>query len=307
MSRVEPNVPRRAARRAWAWIASARGAAGVACALLVVLAFCASVGAQEVAGSPGKLGTLDGLDEGTPERGAGDEIAAEVPADPFTEACRAYRAGSFDRALFLFARAAEREPDQARRALLHADAGTAAARANRLGEAVWHLEAALRGAPRDAVAHRNLAMVRAQLPDGGDLDDPSDFTASLLRLPLLLTERETSTLLAAVGGLALLLLAGWRARRLSRGAAWAAFVLLLLDGSLLLFSDAARADDLRRAVVVEQVEVRGEPAADARTIVVLGPGVVVRDEETRGGWRLVETSGGGRGWVPSDAVRAAGR
>lgn len=288
----------------------------------------AAWGQDRLAGEPADVGRLDGsvgrdvarvpgdgasLDDGAAGLDTASAPGVATTASTFAEAVDAYRGGAFERAAALFARLAEQEPDRARRAVLHGNAGTAAARAQHLGEAIWHLEAALRGLPRDPGLRRNLAMVRAGLPDahltaaGADARDASDFSASLRRLPLWLDEDETSLGLAIVGAAALVLLAGVRAGRLPIRAAHGAALLLVLDGAWWLAADAMRAADASRAVVIRQVEVRGEPAPDARVVVTLGPGIVVRDEDVRGAWRLVETAGGARGWVPVEDVRAAGR
>jgi SH3-like domain-containing protein len=75
---------------------------------------------------------------------------------------------------------------------------------------------------------------------------------------------------------------------------------------LALGSNAARARDAQRAVVIEGVAVRAEPTSEGRVLFRLPAGAVVQDEEHREDWRLVETSAGARGWVPMIQVRAAG-
>lgn len=240
-------------------------------------------------------------------------LAAQQPVasvdTAFEDAARQYREQRYDAALDTFAAALEREPDAARRAVLHLNAGTAAARAERLGEAVWHLEAARRLDPSLHEAPKNLAMVRARLheDDEGGAPPPS-FFETLLRVPLLVTPTTSQRLAAALVAVALLVLALVRARRWGKRGAWTAVALLAAAGAWWLFDDVARAIDLERAVVVgDAVAVRGEPQEDVDVLYRLSAGAVVRIERDLDGWRLVTTRDDARGWVDATQVRAAAR
>lgn len=228
---------------------------------------------------------------------------ADSPADRFAQAVEAYRQRDHAQALTLFADLAAEETDNTRRALLHFDAGTAAARAGASGEAVWHLDAALRFDPDLSVATVNLRQVQAELGTTEETEE-TQFTSALKRLPLRWTPRVTRRIVAGLLALGLLLLALWRAGPGGRGAALAGVVCLFLAGGWHLASDLARALDRERAVVVaERVAVRSEPADGAEVLGRLQQGTEVRHDDERRGWRLVETAQGARGWVLVDEVR----
>ncbi len=232
-----------------------------------------------------------------PETRAGDDVA-------FADAVAAYQHRDYENALALFAELASTEGDAGRRAVLHFDAGTAAARAGAVGEAVWHLDAALRLDPGLAAAAVNLAQVQAEL--GTIETEETQFASALARLPLRWTPRVTSRAVAGLFGLGLLLLALWRMSRAGRGTGWAVagLVCVLLAGGVWLASDFARALDRERAVVVaERVAVRAEPDAASEVLGRLQQGTEVRHDDERRGWRLVETAQGARGWVLADQVR----
>jgi len=233
-------------------------------------------------------------------------VAQTPPADAagFDEAVAAYKAHDYEAALAAFAQLAAQETDVGRAALLHANAGTAAARAGSWGEAVWHLEAARRRRPADETVQRNLGQVQAKV--GVTDDESSHFTETLLFLPLAFTSTQVSWFVSGLVALALLVLAGWRAGRLGRRAAWVAVLLLLWAAGTHVGDREARLWDGRRAVVISNTSVRAEPAAGGKLLFRLAPGSVVSDEEQRGEWRLIETQSGARGWVPVAEVRAAG-
>lgn len=237
------------------------------------------------------------------ERGWAQETAIADDAR-FAVAVESYGNGQYDAAFELFAELAEFEPDLARRAVLHANAGTAAARAEDWGESFWHLEAAWRIDPGDPRVRRNLEQVRALSGAAGE-DTPA-FWETLRRLPLDMTEADVSRLVGLLAALAILLLAVSRAGWAGRRTAWTALVVGVAAVGLAMGSDAARAWDVRRAVVVEGVAVRAEPTLEGRVLFRLPAGAVVQDEESRDDWRLVETSAGARGWAPMIQVRAAG-
>jgi len=231
-------------------------------------------------------------------------VVQESGSEGFAAAVEAYRGGDYDQALDQFAALADVEADAERRALLRANAGTAAARTKRWGEAIWHLEAARRGLPDDPAVLRNLEQVRARV--GLADDETTQFTSSLRRLPLAFTERQMAQLVGALVAVALLLLAGWRAGLFGRRLAWTALILGVVALGLHVGGDLARAWDARRAVVLDRIAVRAEPEPAGRVLFHLSPGTVVSDEEQRDAWRLVETSSGARGWAPAAGVRPAG-
>jgi hypothetical protein len=224
-----------------------------------------------------------------------------VSAD-FDSALQLYRDQHYGEAAAAFADLARDEPDAGRAAVLHADAGTAAARAESWGEAVWHLRKARLLAPRDAIATENLERVRAVLGEGNS--EAAHFTETLRELPLHLTLAESDALCGVAVSLALLLLA---ARRLlpARPAlvAVAVGLLVLAAGwwpASLKAWNVARA----RAVIIPPTAVgHAEPDAGSEVLFRLGAGTLVRAEEERRGWRLVESDGGARGWVPEDEAR----
>jgi hypothetical protein len=216
-------------------------------------------------------------------------------------AVQLYRDRHFDEAATAFAALAAAEPDAGRAAVLHADAGTAAARASSLGEAVWHLERARQLAPRDALAASNLSRVRALLGQGES--EAAHFTQTLRELPLRLTAAESDALCGAAIGLAALLLAARRLvpTRLPRAVA---LLLLLLAAAWWPASRAAWSASRDRAVIIPETAAGyAEPDERSETLFRLAAGTLVRAEDERHGFRLVESDAGARGWVRADAAR----
>jgi hypothetical protein len=232
--------------------------------------------------------------------GAAD--ADDAPPADFAGAVTAYREARYSQAASAFAELAAAEADRARAAVLHGNAGPAAARAERWGEAVWHLRRARELAPRDPLATANLERVRALLGQGDS--EASQFTGTLLALPLRLTPHESDVLAALAGGLALLLLAVWRLGRAGGGTARLAAVLLVLAAGWALYARAAWRREATRAVVLGSVVTgRAEPDARAEVLFRLSAGTVVRWDEERHDWLLIESDAGARGWVPGTDVR----
>ncbi|HEX5010460.1 MAG TPA: SH3 domain-containing protein [Planctomycetota bacterium] len=220
----------------------------------------------------------------------------------FDAALQLYRDQHYGEAAAAFADLARDEPDASRAAVLHADAGTAAARAESWGEAVWHLRKARLLEPRDAVAAVNLARVRAVLGEGSS--EAAHFTETLRELPLHLTLAESDALCGVAVSLALLLLAARRLLPAPRVLVAVAVGLLVLAAgwwpASLKAWNAARA----RAVIIPPTAVgHAEPDAGSEVLFRLGAGTLVRAEEERRGWRLVESDAGARGWVPEDDAR----
>lgn len=227
---------------------------------------------------------------------------AAAPAD-FAGAVSAYREARYGQAASAFADLAAAETDAGRAAVLHGNAGTAAARAERWGEAIWHLRRARELSPRDPVAGVNLERVRALLGQGDS--EARQFTGTLLALPLHLTPHENDVLCALAGGLALLLLAAWRAGRAGGGTAWQAVALLVVAAGWSLYARAAWSREASRAVAIAPVVTgRAEPDARAEVLFRLSAGTVVRWDEARHDWLLIESDAGARGWVPGEDVRA---
>ncbi|RKY20215.1 MAG: hypothetical protein DRQ55_08455 [Planctomycetota bacterium] len=282
--------------RAWA---SLRLARVLGCVLGCVLGLPgASSQAQADPGTePGAAALAEGPALASPEPSA-------APSPFMRAAVEAYRERRYAAAWRGFAVLASAEPDQGRRAVLHANAGTAAARAEAFGEAVWHLNEALRGAPRDVVARRNLHQLNLRL--GAGRASSEDLTETLVRLPLVLTRREAHLAGTSMAVLALLLVALRRAGLGGRRLGFSAGLMLSLALVWWGLDTAARELDDQRAVVLVPTSVHGEPSADGKLLFRLDPGTLVRHEERRSGWVLVETLAGGRGWMPSEQVRRAG-
>jgi hypothetical protein len=240
-----------------------------------------------------------------PEQPAAAAATAATEAPPpadFAGAVTAYRDGRYGEAASAFDALARREADRGRAAVLHANAGTAAARAERWGEASWQLRRALELAPRDPIAAANLRRLREQLGEGET--EAQHFTATLRGLPLRLTLHENAWAASLAATAALLLLALWRTGRAGARTAWCATALLLAALAWWPFASSAWARESRRAVVIEpQVTGRAEPDTGAEVLFRLSQGAVVEDAEERRGWRLIETEAGARGWVPAAEVR----
>lgn len=220
----------------------------------------------------------------------------------FDTAVQLYRDHHYGEAAAAFAELARDEPDPGRAAVLHADAGTAAARAESWGEAVWQLRKARLLAPRDPIAAANLARVRAVLGEGSS--EAAHFTETLRELPLHLTPAESDALCGAAVGLALLLLALRRALPARRALATVAAGLLVLAAGWWPASLKAWNSARARAVIIPPTAVgHAEPDVGSEVLFRLGAGALVRGEEERHGWRLVESDGGARGWVPEDEAR----
>jgi hypothetical protein len=234
-------------------------------------------------------------------------LTAWLPrADGVADAADAYRAEQYAHAANLYAELAGAEPDPTRAAVLHTNAGTSAARADKLGEAVWQLRRARQLAPRDAIAATNLDRVRALLGEGES--EAVRFTESLLALPLALTRDESSTLAAGLAGLALLLLAIMRVAGRGRRGLWLAGGLVVLA---LTWQGAARLawerEEARAIVIGDVVSGHTEPDERSEVLFRLSAGTTVVAEEQRREWRLVESAAGARGWVPANEVRPLAR
>lgn len=229
------------------------------------------------------------------------EDSEAAPAD-FAGAVEAYREARYGQATDAFAALAAAEVDGGRAAVLHGNAGTAAARAERWGEAVWHLRRACELSPRDPVAAVNLERVRALLGQGES--EARQFTTTLLALPLHFTPHENRALSSLAAGVALALLAAWRTGRTGGRAAALAVTLLLLAAAWALYAAAAWRREATRAVVLAPVVTgRVEPDAGADALFRLSAGTVVRWDEARHDWLLIQSDAGARGWVPGAEVR----
>lgn len=222
----------------------------------------------------------------------------------FPAAVVLYREQRYEEALAAFAALARAETDAGRAAVLHANAGTAAARAGEWGEAAWHLRRALQLAPRDELARGNLARVAESRGWAGD--EGARFTAALRDAPLRLTPAENGAACGAALGLAALLLA---ARHLPRAPRWlvpAALLLALLSGGWWLAARSAWQRVERQAVVLPETAVgHAEPDERTEALFRLAAGTIVRLDDTRPGWCLVESDAGARGWLRADEVRGS--
>jgi len=223
-------------------------------------------------------------------------------ADGLQQAIDAYRTEQYGVAAGLFATLAENETDDARAAVLHVNAGTAAARADQLGESVWQLRRAKHLSPRDEIADVNLDRVLVLLGEGEV--EARTFTETLLGVPLLMTRGETSRLAGALAGFALLLLAIMRWKGGARRGAWLAGALLVLAAAGVGVGRLAWDREEANAIVIDEV-VSGHAEPDDRSEVLfrLSAGTAVVTEELRRDWRLVESSAGARGWVAAERVR----
>jgi len=220
----------------------------------------------------------------------------------FPSALQLYRDRQYDEAAAAFAELAATEPDPGRAAVLHADAGTAAARAEQWGEAVWQLRRARQLAPREPLAATNLDRVRALLGEGES--EAAHFTQTLRELPLRLTAAESDALCGAAVGLSLLLLAVRRVVPSRRLLVSAAVLLLVLAAAWWPASRAAWAAAHATAVIIPRTAVgHAEPDERSESLFRLGEGTLVRAEDERHGWRLVESAAGARGWVKADEAR----
>ena len=246
-----------------------------------------------------------------------------APTDTgFAAAAAAYRDRDYVAAMQGFGLLASAEPDATRRAILHANAGTAAARAgdSRRGEAVWHLSMARRLDPSDRTARVNLARLRALAESAtpgapavavgaspGNNGGTRDLGNTLRDLPLELTPQQSRQGAAALVGFGLLLASLWRARPQLAGRrllGWSALLLVALPPLLLAWSSGVRADAARQAVVLgEVVPLRSEPQDDGMIQFRLAGGSIVTADDARPGWRLVETAEGARGWLPEGHLR----
>jgi Bacterial SH3 domain len=217
-------------------------------------------------------------------------------------ALQLYRDRHYDEAASAFAALARAEPDAGRAAVLHANAGTAAARAESWGEAVWQLRRARQLAPRDETAAVNLARVQAIAGDGASGE--AHFTQTLRELPLRLTRDESDALCGAAVSLALLCLALRRALPTRRFPVLAAVLLLAAAAVWWPVSHKAWNSAHVRAVIIPRTAVgRAEPDEHSEALFRLAAGAIVRAEDERHGWRLVESEAGARGWVPEEEAR----
>ncbi len=222
---------------------------------------------------------------------------APVPVSDLPGAVQAYRDGHWAESTVRFAELARAEADPARAAVLHCNAGTAAARAENWGEAVWHLRRALHLAPRDETARVNL--VRVTELTGKGQSESAQFTTTLLELPRVLTRDESERLVALLASLACALLA---LRRVLPERVWplraAVAVALLAVGWLALATHAWRREESRAVIIPPTASGRAEPEPHGEVLFRLSGGAIVRLDDLRRDWRLVESEAGARGWVP---------
>jgi tetratricopeptide (TPR) repeat protein len=180
---------------------------------------------------------------------------------------------------------------------LEYDLGTAAAQAGDLGQAVLHLERALRLAPWDADARENLSRIRERRVDkvvGQDLGD-----SPLQRLLHGLPVAWLSWGFAALWVLAFLLLA----LRRVRGLAIAGAVIALACGGLAWAAD--RADAIPFGVVTAPVaQVRAGPDPKLPISFEIHEGLKVVLEEREGGYVRVRLANGLEGWIEAQLVEA---
>lgn len=220
-------------------------------------------------------------------------------------AVQAYHEGRWAESLARFAELAQAESDPARAAILHVNAGTAAARAEVWGEAVWHLRRARVLSPRDGIAAINLLRVQELLGNGAS--ESAQFTTTLLELPRVLTRHESEALSALLASVALALLA---LRHALPGRVWPvrlALALALLAGLWWVLADAAWRREEGRAVIIPPTSSgRAEPQAHGEVLFRLAGGSLVTHDELRRDWRLVESEAGARGWVPAAEARVLG-
>jgi len=220
----------------------------------------------------------------------------------FEAALQLYRDHHYPEAAAAFSALAAAEADPGRAAVLHADAGTAAARSEQWGEALWQLNRARLLAPRDAVAAENLERVSVMAKHGQS--EAEHFTQTVRELPLHLTLAEDQAACGAAAGLAFALLAARRVTLLSRVSGWLAAGLLVAAGAWWLASASAWHAATARAVIIPPTAVgRAEPDANSQELFRLSQGSLVSTDEERHGWRLVEAEGGARGWIADAEAR----
>jgi len=241
---------------------------------------------------------LAALQDAAPPASTAATDAARVD---FAGAVALYERGDYADAAAAFGQLAAHEPDARRRAELHANAGTAAARAEDFGLALWHLESAGVGTPRDASVQRNLTMVRAWLGEGDVSPDrlPAGWSDSVL----LLSARERQLVAAGLFTLALLLLALRRRGRLGRGTTVTAVGCALLGVALLGAARHALDERATHAILLADASVRGEPDVAAESLFRLAEGAEVRVLESRGEHRLIVTADDDKGWVRAELAR----
>jgi len=220
----------------------------------------------------------------------------------FEAAVEDYRAQRYAEAAARFSDLADGEADRARRAVLRANAGTAAARAERLGEAAWQLRQALLDNPGDAVAEANVARVLELLGHGGG--EHASLAAAVKQWPLRLSRPRGEVLGTALIGVALLGLAAWRLYGLRRGVAGASLAVLIAGGGWLLLTHSAWEAVPHRAVILhDAVAARSEPDLQGDVLFRLPEGELVQHDDERRGWRLIQSAAGARGWVPAESAR----
>ncbi len=178
---------------------------------------------------------------------------------------------------------------------LEYDLGTAAAQGGDLGQAVLHLERALKLSPWDADARENLSRIREKRVDkvvGQDLGD-----SPLQRLLHGLPVPGLSWGFAGLWVLGFLLLA---LRRL-RGLAIASAAIGLACGGLAWAAD--RADAIPSGVVTAPVaEVRAGPDPKLPTSFEIHEGLKVVLEEREAGYVRVRLANGLEGWIEGQLV-----
>jgi hypothetical protein len=180
------------------------------------------------------------------------------------------------------------------------DLGSAHYRAGDLPRAIAHWRAAARLRPRDGALAHDLALARAALDElPPPVDPPLAWLAfgTVGELGLVAT-----ALLALASGLLAL-------RRRRGGSAWPAALAggagIALGAAALAGAEAVVAHPV--AVVVDAPAVARDAARpDADERFRLPPGAEVLVERDLGGFRLVRTGDGRRGWIPSGAAIAPG-
>ena len=207
------------------------------------------------------------------------------------------RAAAFARAERLFTEAAR---DGGANADLHANAGTAALRAERLGPAVLAFKRALAVDPDHARARRNLAHARTLLPawvpkpSGGSILDTFFFWHRSLSAPERLGAAGVCFVLAALAFAAAI---RWRSR-LVRGLAWlpaAAWVGLVASVAV----EARGGADRQAVITADEAVARASDSANApaRFAEPLPGGTEVEVMEARERWVRIRLANDREAWI----------
>lgn len=225
-------------------------------------------------------------------------VMALAPAAPYNQGNQLYARKDYAGAARAYQQALKAGPS----ADVCYNLGNALFKSGRIGPAIVQYRRAYCLQPRDADIGRNLSFARSYRVDKV-LTVPGPVTLALDGIFHLLSRGEAALLAAVTFLLAALSLSAWIVRRrtvLVFGTAGFATLSLFCLITQWVWSGEVSAQPA--VVVAPEVNALSGPGEEFKQILLLHDGTEVRIREKRGGYLLVQLSGGSGGWIRADAV-----